>query len=175
MPSSSVSVLQDDAGLLRLGDVGVCQLIEVHECHKHGRNDRRRAAEADPERDVGVVLDREVAPRQVDAPRPAVAVQAHDERLDQPHAAVVTEPAAVAEQGLRVVEGRAVAGARHHGQAWRLVDGGLRAEGVEQERDDLAAEDVGRIADQPGPGVGGSADHHRAPKVSAAAGAVNSP
>ena len=75
---------------------------------------------------------------------------------------------------LRVVEGRAVAVARHHSEEGRLVDGGLRAEGVEQERDDLAAEDVGRIADQPGPGVGGSADHHRAPKVSAAAGAVNS-
>ena len=139
--------LQDDAGLLRLGDVGVSQLVEVHECHEYGRNDRRRAAQAHTERDVGVVLDGEVAPRQVDAAAPAVAVQADDERLDQPDAAVVAEAGAIADQRVGVVEGRAVAIARHHRQARRLVDGGLRAKGVEQERDHLAAEDVGRIAD----------------------------
>ena len=64
-----------------------------------------------------LVLDGEVATRQVDAAVPAVAVQADDERLDQADAAVVPEAAAVADQRLRVVEGRAVAVARHHRQA----------------------------------------------------------
>ena len=166
--------LQDDGGLLGLGDVGVGELVEVHQRQERGGDDRRRAAQPDSERDVGAVLDGEVAPRQVDAAIPAVAVQADDERLDQADAAVVPEAGAVADQRLRVVEGGAVSVARHHRQARGLVDGGLRAEGVEQERDHLAAEDVGRIADQPGSGIGGSVDHHRAPKVSAAAGRVNS-
>ena len=109
--------LQDDGGLLGLGDVGVGELVEVHQRQEHGGDDRRGAAQADPERDVGGVLDGEVAPRQVDAAVPAVAVQADDERLDQADAAVVPEAGAVADQRFRVVEGRAVAGAGHYRQA----------------------------------------------------------
>ena len=64
---------------------------------------------------------------------PAVAVQADDKRLDQADSTVVSEAVAVADQRLGVVEGRAVAVARHHSEEGRLVDGGLRAERVEQE------------------------------------------
>ena len=156
--------LQDDVGLLGPGDVRLGQLVELHQGAEHRRDDRRGSAQPHPEGDVAVILDGTVAPRQRDAAFAAVVVEAHQEGLDQANPAVVAKLAPAADERRHVVEAGGVTRVRQHRQAFRLVQRDTGGERVEQQGDHLAAEQVGRVADESGPRAGGAADGRRRSK-----------
>src|SRR5205807_9304583 len=77
-----------------------------------------------------------------------------DGGFQQPHAAVVAVQLDVAGEGLDRLEAHPVLAGRHDFDVLPLVEDDLGAEVAHAERDGLAVVAVGRVADQPGPGIG---------------------
>eukprot|EP00962_Isochrysis_galbana_P024775 scaffold7609_cov112-Isochrysis_galbana.AAC.2 len=111
-------------------------------------------------RNVGVVCQREVAPRQRDSIRRAVLMEALARGLEQNDAApipVARQLAVERRQGSETRQGVAVR-VRLEADVGRLADGDGRRVVLDRDRDGLAAEAVGRIPHQANTRVGTAGD-----------------
>ena len=149
-------------GLDRLRNL---DFVKAHQSAQRRGDDRRRAAQPQPQRDVRFVFDGEIAVVQGDAPGGAVSGKTHQQRADEADASVVPAPERrLAEVGEVLPDGDIHRrGLDFEPRAGIEQDAG--AEVLEREGDRLAEIAVGRVAQQSGAGVGGSLDH--APKGTA--------
>jgi len=146
---------EDEIRQDRLGNV---HAEELHQRTDGGGDDGARTGQPDAHRDVGVILDGEIAVQR-SAGAAAPVAEFLDGGLDEADAPVIAVLADVFQKIIHAEKLQPVAVAARNAKARGLVQRHLGAKIPHDKRNGLAVIAVARIADQAGAGVGTGADH----------------